>query len=94
MNGMEGLRTGLFFERVMPEGVAMMTKESLEFVVYLIHACARKWHMTPEKVYQLLESVGCVSKFLIPLYDILHTQSVDFVVEDIEEYLVNRGIAF
>ena len=50
--------------------------------------------MTPEKVYQLLESVGCVSKFLIPLYDILHTQSVDFVVEDIEEYLVNRGIAF
>ena len=70
-----------------------MTKESLEFVVYVIHACARKWHMTPAKVYQTIEGVECVSKFLIPLYDILHTQSVDFVVEDIQEYLANRGIA-
>ena len=71
-----------------------MTKESFEFVVYMIHACARKWHVTPEKAYQTIEGVGCVSKFLVPLYDILHTQSVDFVVEDIQEYLTNRGVAF
>ena len=28
----------------------------------------------------------------LPLYDILHTQSTDFVVQDIQEYMANRGV--
>ena len=27
-----------------------MNKDSMEFVVYLIHACADRWHMTPKQV--------------------------------------------
>lgn len=70
-----------------------MTQDSFEFVIYIIHRCADRWHMTPTKAYQIIESVGCVSKYLVPLYDILHTQSADFVAEDVEEYLRNRGVA-
>ena len=69
-----------------------MTQDSMEFVVYIIHRCATKWHMTPKEVYQKIESVGCVSNYLVPLYDILHTQSSDFVVSDVEEYLERRGV--
>jgi hypothetical protein len=28
----------------------------------------------------------------VPLYDILHTQSTDFVVQDIQEYMANQGV--
>ena len=69
-----------------------MNLDSFEFVVYMIHACADRWHMTPKEVYQELEKQGCISQFLVPLYDILHTQSTDFVVQDIQEYMANRGV--
>lgn len=49
--------------------------------------------MSPAKAYQKMESVGCVSNYLVPLYDILHTQSADFVAEDVEEYLKKRNVA-
>ena len=69
-----------------------MTSDSMEFVVYLIHACANKWHMTPAKVYQKIEKEGCVSKYLVPFYDVLHTQGVQYLVSDIEDYLKIRGV--
>ena len=69
-----------------------MNQDSFEFVVYMIHACADRWHMPPMKVYQEIEKQGCVSRFLVPLYDVLHTQSTDFVVQDIQEYMANRGV--
>ena len=69
-----------------------MSQESFEFVVYIIHACANRWNMTPKEVYQKIEQEGCISKFLVPLYDILHTQSTDFVVQDIHDYMANRGV--
>ena len=69
-----------------------MDKESLAFVVYLIHACANKWKKFPSEVYSLLSSSGCINKYLVPHYDILHTQGTDYLVEDIAEYLKVRGI--
>ena len=69
-----------------------MSEDCFEFVVYIIHACAKKWNKTPKDVYQIIEEMGCVSQFLVPLYDILHTQSTDFVVHDIQEYMANRGV--
>lgn len=69
-----------------------MNKESFSFVVYMIHACANKWDMLPSKVYQKLQSAECIEHYLVPHYDILHTQGTDYIVDDIEEYLEVRGI--
>ena len=69
-----------------------MNNDTFEFVVYTIHQCADKWHMTPAEAYQKIKKSGCLSNYLVPLYDILHTQSSDFVVADIEEYMENRGL--
>ena len=69
-----------------------MNRESLSFVVYMIHACAGKWNMKPSEVYRKLQGVGCIDKYLVPHYDILHTQGTGYLVNDIEEYLAVRGI--
>ena len=68
-----------------------MNKETLEFVIYLIHACSQKWGQTPASVYKRLQKTDCIDDYLISHYEILHTQSTDFVVTDIEEYLAQRG---
>ena len=70
-----------------------MTKDECEFVVYMIHAYANKRGKTPSEVYALLKETGCLTNFLVPCYDVLHTQGTYFVVGDIEEYLKNRGAA-
>ena len=70
-----------------------MTKEVFEFVVYMIHACAQKWGQSPSVVYKRMQNTGCIDDYLVPHYDVLHTQGTSFVVEDIEEYLKMRGDA-
>ncbi|MBR4164533.1 MAG: DUF3791 domain-containing protein [Solobacterium sp.] len=69
-----------------------MNKESFSFVVYMIHACANKWHKMPSDIYKLLQKTGCIDHYLVPHYDILHTQGTDYIVEDIKEYLQIRGV--
>ena len=70
----------------------MMNGESFSFVIYMIHACANKWMKLPSEVYAMLQKTGCIDNYLVPHYDILHTQGTDYVVEDIREYLGFRGV--
>jgi len=70
-----------------------VNKESFSFVVYMIHACANKWDTTPSRVYQKLQSVECIEGYLVPHYDILHTQGTGYLIDDIKKYLEVRGVA-
>jgi hypothetical protein len=69
-----------------------MNEDNFSFAVYIIHACADRWNTTPSKVYAALEKSGCLDNYIIPYYDVLHTQSTDYVVHDIGEYLKDRGV--
>ena len=68
-----------------------MNKESMEFVVYMIHKCANTWGISPAAVYKKLKESGCIHAYLVPHYDVLHTQSSDYVMNDIQQYLQIRG---
>jgi hypothetical protein len=69
-----------------------MDEDSFSFAVYMIHACADRWNTTPSKVYEAMNKSGCLDDYIVPYYDVLHTQSTDYVVHDIGEYLKNRGV--
>lgn len=68
-----------------------MNKEVMEFVVYIIHACSKKWRKSPAAVYEIMSEKNCINGYLIPHYKVLHTQSTQYVVEDIEEYIGAHG---
>ncbi len=69
-----------------------MDKNSFSFVIYMIHACANRWKVSPARVYQALKKSGCMDSYLVPFYDVLHTQSTEYVVDDIERYLKERQV--
>ena len=69
-----------------------MDENSFSFTIYMIHACANRWNVAPSRVYQALKRSGCLDRYLPPSYDILHTLSTDYVVQDIEEYLEERDV--
>ena len=82
----------LFFYFISLFKEEILSSEIFSFVIYMIHACANRWRKTPAQVYLALKQSGCLNHYLIPNYDILHTQSTDFVVKDIEEYLVQKEV--
>lgn len=64
-----------------------MNKEIMEFVVYMIHACSKKWKKSPSTVYQIMSKKNCINSYLVPHYEVWHTQSTQYVVEDIEVFI-------
>ena len=70
-----------------------MNKEIFSFVIYIIHACANKWNVLPSEVYDAMDKTKCISDFLVRHYDIIHTQGTDYIVEDVSDYLKERGIS-
>ena len=70
-----------------------MNRDSMEFVVYMIHVCANAWNISPAKVYKKLKASGCIQQYLVPHYDVLHSQSSQYVAEDIQQYPARRGVS-
>ena len=68
-----------------------MNKDSMAFVVYMIHRCANQWGLSPAAVYRKLKESGCIDTYLVPHYGVLHTQSSAYVLNDIKQYLRIRG---
>ena len=69
-----------------------MDKDSFAFVIYMIHACATRWSQTPSDVYKKLQATDCISNYLVKHYDVLHTLSSQYLVDDIQQYLAIRGV--
>ena len=70
-----------------------MKKEIFEFIIYMIHACSKKWGQPPAIVYKKISEGNCINNYLVPNYEVLNSMGTDAVVEDIEEFIGERGSA-
>lgn len=75
----------------MPEGTIKNSRE-LEFAVFCIENVAKEHGVNAERVYQALtEESNILKGYIIPEYDILHTQSREYIVRDILDVMKERG---
>lgn len=70
-----------------------MDKETFSFIIYMIHACADDWKQSPSEVYRSMKKTNCIMGFLAPNYNILHTQSTAYIIDNIKQYFDVRGIS-
>ena len=63
--------------------------EKVHFAVMAIGAAADLMGITPSEMYNRLDKVGLVKNLLLALYDVEHTQSLEYVAEDVVEALNN-----
>lgn len=66
-----------------PEG------DQMRYMVFVIEAAARKMGISPSELVERLERQDLIDGRLIRFYDVLHTQSVEYVADDIIETLQN-----
>ena len=70
----------------------MLEKKELTFVVLILHALGQHWNMTTPEVYDILNSTGILDDYIIKCYDVLHTLGKEYLVEDITEFVREKGI--
>lgn len=67
--------------------------DELVFAVFCIENIAIKLGKNAEEVYQALtEKSDILNSYIVPEYEMLHTQSKDYIVDDIISLMEERGI--
>lgn len=70
----------------------MLEKKELTFVVFILHALGQHWNMTTPEVYEILNTTGILDDYIIKCYDVLHMLGKEYLVEDITEFVREKGI--
>lgn len=71
----------------------MCGSRELEFAIFCIENVASRLHVDAQNVYVALsEQTNILSDYIIPEYEVLHTQSKDYIVDDIIDVMHERGV--
>ena len=69
------------------------TGRELEFAVYCIENVAAALGRPSGDVYKALSGdEGILNQYIVPSYDVLHTQGKEYIVNDIMEVMAERGV--
>ncbi len=74
------------------ENIKDYSKDELEFIIFCIENIAIKLNVDARKVYDILEKSNLLNTYIVPSYDVLHTQSKEYIVNDILEVMKERNI--
>ena len=65
----------------------------LEFAIFCFENVAARLGVDAERVYQAFtQKSDILNGYIVPEYEILHTQSLDYIVEDILDVMKERGV--
>ena len=70
----------------------MYSKKELSFSIFMLYSLADKWTMSPAKVYKILNSTQILDNYIIKCYDVLHTQGKEYLIEDITDFVREKGV--
>ena len=69
-----------------------MDKNKLEFVTYCIGKLSALLHLPQQEVYKRLKNSGILFDYIVPSYDVLHTFSSKYLMEDLIDYMREKGV--
>jgi hypothetical protein len=85
--------TEIYEDSMGKENDAMCREQELTFSIFMLYSLADKWKKSPVQVYQILNTTGILDDYVIGCYDVLHTQGKEYLVEDITEYVREKGVS-
>lgn len=71
---------------------ANISNDQMEFSVFCIENVASKLGISRDEAYQLLiKNKNMLDEYVIPNYEMLHTQDKEYIVDDIIDYMKECG---
>jgi hypothetical protein len=71
----------------------MCNKKELIFSIYIIYHLAQEWGKSPVDVYKILDDTHIIDDYVIGCYDTLHTQGSQALVNDLTEFVKEKGVS-
>lgn len=69
-----------------------MDGKTLEFVTYCIAKLSSVLHLPQQEIYKRLSASGILYDYIIPSYDVLHTFSSRYLIDDLTNYMKEKGV--
>lgn len=69
-----------------------MDKRTLRFVTFCIRKLSDALNLPINDVYQRLMVSGILYEYIIPSYDVLHTFGTKYLMDDIIDYMREKGV--
>jgi len=69
-----------------------MTFDELDFVTYCIGSLSEELGIGQLSVYQKLKDSGILYGYIVPCYDVLHTFSGKYIVNDLVDLMKEKGV--
>lgn len=67
--------------------------QELEYVIFCIENIAEKLKKKADQIYvELTEKSNILNDYIVPEYEMLHTQGKEYIVNDIIEVMKERGV--
>lgn len=69
-----------------------MNKNILEFVTFAIGSVAERLQKSPSEIYKIFRQSNVIAGYLIPAYDVLHTFGRQYLVDDVLDFMKEKGV--
>ena len=75
-----------------PDPPLTRSPDPLDFVTYCIGNLSRRLNMSAAEVYRRLKQSGILTGYIVSSYDVLHTFGKEYLMEDLTEYMREKGV--
>ena len=69
-----------------------MNTTNIDFATFCIGNLSRRLGLSSSEVYRRLKSSGILAEYIIPSYDVLHTFSKEYLLDDLTDYMREKGV--
>lgn len=69
-----------------------LDSNNIDFITYCIGNLSRRLGMSAGEVYRKLKDTGILGSYIVPSYDVLHTFSKEYIMEDLIDYMREKGV--
>lgn len=69
-----------------------MDNNILEFITFAIGSVAERLQKSPSEIYKIFKQSNVIAGYLIPAYDVLHTFGRQYLVDDLLDFMQEKGV--
>lgn len=69
-----------------------MDPNVLEFVTFCISKLSRLLNLSQGEIYRRLYTSGILYDYIVPSYDVLHTFGSQYLMDDLTDYMREKGV--
>ena len=69
-----------------------MNYNNIDFITYCIGNLSRRLNLSTAEVNRRLTQSGILNGYIVPSYNVLHTFSKEYLMEDLTEYMREKGV--